>query len=62
MREACLIARRAIDLGHSQVKPGVTTDFIDGVVHNYIITHGAYPSPLNYHKFPKSICTYYIFI
>lgn len=35
----------------------MTTDFIDAVVHDFIIKNGAYPSPLNYHGFPKSICT-----
>ena len=38
-------------------KPGVTTDLIDEKVHNIIINNGAYPSPLNYRGFPKSICT-----
>eukprot|EP00331_Platyophrya_macrostoma_P017313 CAMPEP_0176464300 /NCGR_PEP_ID=MMETSP0127-20121128/36440_1 /TAXON_ID=938130 /ORGANISM="Platyophrya macrostoma, Strain WH" /LENGTH=389 /DNA_ID=CAMNT_0017856701 /DNA_START=40 /DNA_END=1205 /DNA_ORIENTATION=- len=56
-REACLLARRALDHGHSKVKPGVTTDEIDRAVHHFIIDNGGYPSPLNYHGFPKSICT-----
>lgn len=38
-------------------KPGVTTDAIDEAVHNFIIENDAYPSPLNYHKFRKSLCT-----
>jgi len=46
-----------LDLGHSVVKAGVTTDYIDEVVHNFIIENNAYPSPLNYYKFPKSLCT-----
>ena len=41
------------------MKPGVTTDEIDRAVHNFIIENGGYPSPLNYHGFPKSICTYF---
>ncbi len=57
LRESCLIGRKALDLGHSMVKPGVTTDQIDKAVHKFIIQSGGYPSPLNYHKFPKSICT-----
>ena len=40
------------------VKPGVTTEEIDRVVHDETIARGAYPSPLNYHNFPKSCCTY----
>jgi methionyl aminopeptidase len=57
MREVAVIARGALDAGHRAVKVGVTTDYIDEVVHNYIIEHDAYPSPLNYYKFPKSLCT-----
>ena len=57
IREVCLIARRAIDEGHKMVAPGVTTEAIDEVVHNYIISQGAYPSPLNYYNFPRSCCT-----
>lgn len=36
---------------------GVTTDHIDEVVHQACIDHKAYPSPLNYKRFPKSVCT-----
>ena len=36
---------------------GVTTDEIDRVVHEATIARGAYPSPLNYYNFPKSVCT-----
>ena len=39
------------------VKPGVTTEQIDEVVHNFIIAAGGYPSPLNYYNFPRSCCT-----
>jgi len=39
------------------IKPGVTTDDIDKAVHEMVIVEDAYPSPLNYHSFPKSICT-----
>jgi methionyl aminopeptidase len=52
-----VLARKTLDLGHSLVKAGVTTDYIDEVVHNFIIENNAYPSPLNYYKFPKSLCT-----
>ncbi|KAK3288917.1 Microtubule-associated protein 1A, partial [Cymbomonas tetramitiformis] len=37
--------------------PGITTDEIDKVVHDTIVAGGGYPSPLNYHSFPKSVCT-----
>lgn len=39
------------------VKPGVTTDSIDKAVHDFLIANEAYPSPLNYYHFPKSLCT-----
>ena len=38
-------------------KPGVTTDEIDRAVHQMCIDNNAYPSPLNYGRFPKSVCT-----
>jgi len=47
------ILRRAGDI----VKPGVTTEEIDIFVHDLTIECGAYPSPLNYHGYPKSVCT-----
>lgn len=38
-------------------KPGITTDMIDKELHQAIIDSGAYPSPLNYMGYPKSVCT-----
>ena len=38
-------------------RPGVTTDELDVIAHEACISRGAYPSPLNYHGFPKAICT-----
>jgi methionyl aminopeptidase len=57
MRAAGKLAREILDLGGRAVKPGVTTDEIDAIVHEAIIKNNAYPSPLNYHGFPKSCCT-----
>ena len=51
------LAREVLDIAASHIKPGVTTDFIDEVVHNATIERNAYPSPLNYRGFPKSVCT-----
>ncbi|XP_056174083.1 methionine aminopeptidase 1A isoform X2 [Syzygium oleosum] len=56
MRETCRIAREVLDAAARVVRPGVTTDEIDRVVHEATISAGAYPSPLNYHFFPKSCC------
>ena len=39
------------------VRPGITTEELDVVAHEGCIARGAYPSPLNYHGFPKAICT-----
>jgi methionyl aminopeptidase len=57
MRASCRIAREVLDIAGSFAKVGVTTDEIDKVVHEAIISRGAYPSTLNYRGFPKSCCT-----
>ena len=56
LRDSCRIGREALDVGGRLVKVGTTGEEIDLAVHNYIVSQGAYPSPLNYHKFPKSCC------
>ncbi|KAK7693581.1 hypothetical protein QCA50_003150 [Cerrena zonata] len=56
MREVCKLSREVLDIAASYVKPGVTTDMIDEIVHNACIERGAYPAPLNYRGFPKSVC------
>jgi len=57
MRKTCRAARRVLDKGIKAVRPGVTTDDIDSVIYHACIDEGGYPSPLNYHGFPKSVCT-----
>eukprot|EP00559_Dactyliosolen_fragilissimus_P006616 CAMPEP_0184865262 /NCGR_PEP_ID=MMETSP0580-20130426/17462_1 /TAXON_ID=1118495 /ORGANISM="Dactyliosolen fragilissimus" /LENGTH=454 /DNA_ID=CAMNT_0027364379 /DNA_START=25 /DNA_END=1389 /DNA_ORIENTATION=+ len=57
MRAAGRVAREVLDIAGRAVKVGVTTDEIDNLVHAETIKRGAYPSPLNYHGFPKSCCT-----
>ncbi|PKI70407.1 hypothetical protein CRG98_009182 [Punica granatum] len=57
MRECCRIAREVLDVAARMIRPGVTTDEIDKAVHEATIAAGGYPSPLNYHFFPKSCCT-----
>ena len=57
IREACQIGRIALDAIGDAIKVGVTTDELDRVCHEVHLAHGAYPSPLNYYKFPKSVCT-----
>ncbi|KAL8111428.1 hypothetical protein AgCh_019232 [Apium graveolens] len=51
------IAREVLDAAARAIRPGVTTDEIDAVVHEATIAAGGYPSPLNYYFFPKSCCT-----
>ncbi|KAL1694264.1 peptidase M24, structural domain-containing protein [Schizophyllum commune] len=57
MRVVCKMGREMLDLAGSYVKPGVTTDEIDEIVHNALVERSAYPSPMNYRNYPKSICT-----
>eukprot|EP00607_Mallomonas_marina_P001072 CAMPEP_0182427812 /NCGR_PEP_ID=MMETSP1167-20130531/19990_1 /TAXON_ID=2988 /ORGANISM="Mallomonas Sp, Strain CCMP3275" /LENGTH=246 /DNA_ID=CAMNT_0024610329 /DNA_START=295 /DNA_END=1035 /DNA_ORIENTATION=+ len=57
MRESAFLARRMLDFACSKVEVGITTDDIDALTHDEIVRNGAYPSPLNYAGFPKSICT-----
>ncbi|KAJ0252334.1 Methionine aminopeptidase 1D [Hirschfeldia incana] len=57
MRASGKLAARVREYAGTLVKPGVTTDEIDEAVHNMIIENGAYPSPLGYGGFPKSVCT-----
>ncbi len=57
MRVASRIAARAMAAGAAAIAPGVTTDEIDRIVHEYICDHHAYPSTLGYKHFPKSCCT-----
>ncbi|TEB32290.1 Creatinase/aminopeptidase [Coprinellus micaceus] len=57
VREAAALAKKVREYAGSLVKVGVTTDEIDEAVHNYIVEHGAYPSPLGYQDFPKACCT-----
>ena len=52
-----MIAREALDAGHRAIKAGVTTEEVDKIVHDYILSQGAYPSPRNYYGFPRSCCT-----
>lgn len=56
MREASAIAANALRVAGAAVAPGVSTDEIDRIAHEYMCDHGAYPSTLGYLDFPKSCC------
>lgn len=57
MRHAGAVAKEVLRLAGEAVKPGVTTDEIDVYVHDLCVERNAYPSPLNYHGYPKSVCS-----
>jgi len=58
MRVAGRLASEVLDMIAEHVKPGVTTDELNTICHDYIVNEQqAIPAPLNYHGFPKSICT-----
>lgn len=57
MRVAGAAAAEVLRLAGEMVAPGVTTDEIDVYVHDLCVERGAYPSPLNYSGYPKSVCT-----
>ncbi|MGL4831784.1 MAG: type I methionyl aminopeptidase [Propionibacteriaceae bacterium] len=57
MRIAAKIAAGAKFAAADAIAPGVTTDELDRVAHEFMCDHGAYPSTLGYRGFPKSACT-----
>lgn len=57
MRVAGKLAAQAMHIAADAIAPGVTTDALDAVAHEFLMDHNAYPSALGYRHFPKSICT-----
>ena len=57
IRESGRIAADAISLVGAAIRPGITTDALDAIGHQYLIDHDAYPSTLGYRGFPKSLCS-----
>jgi methionyl aminopeptidase len=57
MRVAGQVAAEVLAATAEAVKVGITTDELDAVCHQATLERGAYPSPLNYHGYPKSVCT-----
>jgi methionyl aminopeptidase len=47
---------RTLDMIRSSIRPGVTTDILNTLVHEFTLEHGATPAPLGYRGFPKSVC------
>ncbi|MCI1642535.1 MAG: type I methionyl aminopeptidase [Actinomyces sp.] len=57
IRRAGRIAAGAMEAAAAAIRPGVTTDELDRIAHEYMISHDAYPSTLGYMGYPKSLCT-----
>ena len=57
IRAAGKLAAQAIELAGSQITPGISTNELDVIVHEFLVSNGAYPSTLGYRGFPKSCCT-----
>jgi methionyl aminopeptidase len=57
MRVAGKIAAQALEEVGKRIQPGVTTDELDAIGHEFMLDHDAYPSTLGYRGFPKSLCT-----
>lgn len=57
MRETSKLASETLVFIEPYIKPGVSTEELNVLCHNFITERGAYPSPLNYRGFPKSVCT-----
>ncbi len=57
MRKAGALTAEALDLMVDHVKPGVTTAALDRIAFEFAMDHGAYPAPLNYRGYTRSICT-----
>lgn len=57
LRTACALAGDIREFAKPLCQPGATTEDIDLLVHEEIVQHGAYPSPLNYGGFPKALCS-----
>jgi len=57
IRAAGRIAAQAVETVAAALRPGITTDELDAIGHEFLVAHDAYPSALGYRGFPKSICT-----
>lgn len=57
IRAAGSVAAKALAEVEKAIMPGVTTDSLDKIAHEFLLDHGAYPSTLGYRGYPKSCCT-----
>jgi methionyl aminopeptidase len=57
IRASGRIAAQAVEAVGAAVRPGITTDELDAIAHDFLVAHDAYPSTLGYRGYPKSSCT-----
>ncbi len=57
MKTSCQLAAKTLNYIEDKIEIGMTTEDINVLCHDFITSHDAIPSPLNYHGFPKSVCT-----
>ena len=57
IRKSCKLTHEILDMVGEKIKVGITTNDINTWVHEYTVAHNAYPAPLGYGGFPKSVCT-----
>ncbi len=56
IKTAGRLAIKTLNLVEAKIRPGITTDDINSIVHEFTLKNGAIPAPLNYRGFPKSVC------
>ncbi|HOP46863.1 MAG TPA: type I methionyl aminopeptidase [Desulfobacteraceae bacterium] len=56
IKKAGLLAVATLDMIEAEIRPGITTEKINTLVHDFTIDNGGIPAPLNYRGFPKSVC------
>lgn len=57
IRKASRIAAEALEVVCDSIQPGMTTDKLDQIGHEFLLKNNAYPSTLGYRGFPKSLCS-----
>lgn len=57
IRQSGTIAAQAVDAVGAAIRAGITTDELDVISHEFIVSQGAYPSTIGYRGYPKSVCT-----
>jgi methionine aminopeptidase, type I (EC 3.4.11.18) len=57
IRKSGELTKAVLDMVGEKIREGITTNEINEWVHSYTVERGGIPAPLNYHGFPKSVCT-----